>query len=393
MQHHTSRAMYGVMLDAGIEIIEYAPSFLHAKVAVFDAADGGVATVGSSNLDPLSLLLAREANVFVRDDALRRRAARPPARGDEARRRAGREVGVRAPAASCTAASPGSPTARCASRCSRPATAIDGAPTVGPLVAARAGAAGLGAAGRSAGRVMTGTDLVVQRQEGLYCPPGDFYIDPWRPVDRAVITHAHGDHSRRGNAHYLAAAPAEGVLRTRLGEIDLQTLPYGEVDRPLRRSPEPASGRPRARLGAGAARARRARLGRVGRLLRRRQRRRCARGQPDLRAVRAGALRLLHHRVDLRPADLPLAAASASCSPRSMHGGAPMPMPAAPACCSATRSARRSASSRASTARSGRSSCTARSSRSTAPIAPPASTCPRRRSPPRSPTSRSSAVP
>src|SRR5450755_394461 len=69
MQHHTSRAMYGVMLDAGIEIIEYAPSFLHAKVAVFDGADGAMATVGSSNLDPLSLLLAREANIFVRDDA------------------------------------------------------------------------------------------------------------------------------------------------------------------------------------------------------------------------------------------------------------------------------------------------------------------------------------
>jgi len=68
MQHHTSRAMYGVMLDAGIEIIEYAPSFLHAKVAVFDGALGGISTVGSSNLDPLSLLLAREANVFVRDD-------------------------------------------------------------------------------------------------------------------------------------------------------------------------------------------------------------------------------------------------------------------------------------------------------------------------------------
>jgi cardiolipin synthase A/B len=68
MQHHTSRAMYGVMLDAGIEIIEYAPSFLHAKVAVFDGPQGGLATVGSSNLDPLSLLLAREANIFVRDD-------------------------------------------------------------------------------------------------------------------------------------------------------------------------------------------------------------------------------------------------------------------------------------------------------------------------------------
>ena len=69
MQHHTSRAMYGVLLGAGIEIIEYEPSFLHAKVAVFDGPQGAIATVGSSNLDPISLLLAREANVFVRDDA------------------------------------------------------------------------------------------------------------------------------------------------------------------------------------------------------------------------------------------------------------------------------------------------------------------------------------
>ena len=72
-------------------------------------------------------------------------------------------------------------------------------------------------------------DLIVQRPEGLYCPAGDFYIDPWRPVDRAVITHAHADHARRGHAAYLAAAPAEGVLRARLGHIDLQTLPYLEV--------------------------------------------------------------------------------------------------------------------------------------------------------------------
>ncbi|HEX5686194.1 MAG TPA: ligase-associated DNA damage response exonuclease [Ideonella sp.] len=72
-------------------------------------------------------------------------------------------------------------------------------------------------------------DLIVQRPEGLYCPPGDFYIDPWRPVARAVITHAHGDHARFGHGHYLAAAKSEGVLRSRLGEIDLQTLGYGEV--------------------------------------------------------------------------------------------------------------------------------------------------------------------
>ncbi|MGR6654622.1 ligase-associated DNA damage response exonuclease [Pseudomonas mosselii] len=71
-------------------------------------------------------------------------------------------------------------------------------------------------------------ELIVARPEGLYCPPGDFYIDPWRPVDRAVITHAHGDHAHRGNRHYLAAAPGAGILRARLGaDIDLQTLPYG----------------------------------------------------------------------------------------------------------------------------------------------------------------------
>ena len=69
MPYHASRAVYDVLLHAGIEIIEYEPSFLHAKVAVMDGALGSMATVGSSNLDPLSLLLAREANIFVRDDA------------------------------------------------------------------------------------------------------------------------------------------------------------------------------------------------------------------------------------------------------------------------------------------------------------------------------------
>ena len=69
MQFHGSRAVYRVMLDAGITIIEYEASFLHAKVAVMDAEGGALATVGSSNLDPLSLLLAREANLFIRDDA------------------------------------------------------------------------------------------------------------------------------------------------------------------------------------------------------------------------------------------------------------------------------------------------------------------------------------
>jgi cardiolipin synthase len=64
MQYHASRPVYGALLAAGVEIHEYSVSFLHAKVAVID---GHWATVGSSNLDPLSLLLAREANVVVDD--------------------------------------------------------------------------------------------------------------------------------------------------------------------------------------------------------------------------------------------------------------------------------------------------------------------------------------
>ncbi len=64
LQHHAQRALYGQLLDAGIEIHEYQRSYLHAKVAVIDE---DWATVGSSNIDPFSLLMAREANVVVRD--------------------------------------------------------------------------------------------------------------------------------------------------------------------------------------------------------------------------------------------------------------------------------------------------------------------------------------
>jgi putative mRNA 3-end processing factor len=70
--------------------------------------------------------------------------------------------------------------------------------------------------------------MVVVRKEGMYCVPGDFYIDPWRPVDRAVITHAHGDHARLGSSRYMAAAPGVGVLRARLGDVPIDALEYGE---------------------------------------------------------------------------------------------------------------------------------------------------------------------
>jgi putative mRNA 3-end processing factor len=72
-------------------------------------------------------------------------------------------------------------------------------------------------------------DMVVVRKEGLYCMPGGFYIDPWQPVEHAVITHGHGDHARPGHAHYLCATPGVGILRARLGDINVQGLPYGEA--------------------------------------------------------------------------------------------------------------------------------------------------------------------
>jgi putative mRNA 3-end processing factor len=77
---------------------------------------------------------------------------------------------------------------------------------------------------------MAMTPLIEQRPEGLYCPAGDFYIDPWRPVERAVITHAHADHARSGHQHYLSHVDSAEMLKTRLGSaISLQTLNYAEV--------------------------------------------------------------------------------------------------------------------------------------------------------------------
>ena len=71
--------------------------------------------------------------------------------------------------------------------------------------------------------------LLTVSDDGLYCPPGDFHIDPFRPVERAVVTHAHGDHATRGCERYLTSAEGEGVLRYRMEEgAEIHTLPYGE---------------------------------------------------------------------------------------------------------------------------------------------------------------------
>lgn len=66
-------------------------------------------------------------------------------------------------------------------------------------------------------------------KNGLYCAQGGFYLDPWNPVDRAVISHSHSDHLRWGSKHYLTAKCGERIARTRLGEeAQLDCLEYGE---------------------------------------------------------------------------------------------------------------------------------------------------------------------
>lgn len=71
--------------------------------------------------------------------------------------------------------------------------------------------------------------LVSVRPEGLYCEAGNFYIDPWKPVETAVITHAHADHAYSGHQNYYATGISEGILRRRLGkDIRLNGLRYGD---------------------------------------------------------------------------------------------------------------------------------------------------------------------
>lgn len=64
---------------------------------------------------------------------------------------------------------------------------------------------------------------------GIYCPKGDFYIDPWKPVSRAIITHAHSDHAKYGNKYYLAHHLTAPILKYRLGpDILLETVEFGQ---------------------------------------------------------------------------------------------------------------------------------------------------------------------
>ncbi|MEO6183614.1 MAG: ligase-associated DNA damage response exonuclease [Verrucomicrobiota bacterium] len=72
--------------------------------------------------------------------------------------------------------------------------------------------------------------LLKNTERGLFCEAGNFYIDPWRPVDLAVITHGHSDHARSGSNNYLTEKSGVSILQQRLGrEAKIEGLPYGET--------------------------------------------------------------------------------------------------------------------------------------------------------------------
>lgn len=70
--------------------------------------------------------------------------------------------------------------------------------------------------------------LIQFTNKGIYCRQADVYIDPWAPVNKAIITHAHSDHARFGSKHYLAHKDSASILKYRLGDISLETRDYNE---------------------------------------------------------------------------------------------------------------------------------------------------------------------
>lgn len=72
-------------------------------------------------------------------------------------------------------------------------------------------------------------NLLTFTDKGIYCPQGDFYIDPWKPVERAVITHAHSDHARLGSKFYLCHHLTKPLLQLRLGDNQYQSVEWNEA--------------------------------------------------------------------------------------------------------------------------------------------------------------------
>ena len=107
-------------------------------------------------------------------------------------------------------------------------------------------------------------DVLIETPDGLFCPAGDFYIDPWGPVERAVITHAHGDHARPGSARLSLRRTVRPLLRAalRIRGARSRPCPTASALTHRRRRRQLPSRRARARLGADPHRGRRRRLGR-----------------------------------------------------------------------------------------------------------------------------------
>ena len=72
------------------------------------------------------------------------------------------------------------------------------------------------------------SDLLQFTAKGIWCPRADIFIDPWKPVKKAMITHGHSDHSRYGSESYLTTTTAGPAIKYRLGNINLQTINFGE---------------------------------------------------------------------------------------------------------------------------------------------------------------------
>jgi len=73
-------------------------------------------------------------------------------------------------------------------------------------------------------------NLIERNPNGLYCAAGDFYVDPWNPVDRAIITHAHADHLVPGSTAYVCSRLCEALLRARLGkDAAIESIEYGQA--------------------------------------------------------------------------------------------------------------------------------------------------------------------
>jgi putative mRNA 3-end processing factor len=78
---------------------------------------------------------------------------------------------------------------------------------------------------------MTANPILTFTAKGIYCPDGDFYIDPTHAVGRALVTHGHSDHAYRGHQNYLCTHAALPVIRHRLGKITAEGMAYGEARR------------------------------------------------------------------------------------------------------------------------------------------------------------------